>query len=265
MKNEDLNVEATSRHKAAEVLLKNWKALAAIVAVSLLGLAGYWGMSEFNKQQNQKVRSELYRFEKAIQDKEKELYEAEVKKAEAKSKDKTKNQMNLPEVTKDAATFAANYETLAVALEAAIERNKGTDAAAASAIYLADLYSEFDQAEKARALLRKAVDGKTKSNVLRGLLRSQLAGLLMTKETCQEAIELLNGVLADKTLAFLEAPALARRAACFVEMGDMASAEADINKVKADHSDTEAARQVDTFRLIGLARGSGSSAGADSK
>jgi len=250
----DLGSEEQFRLTLGQSLAKNWHALAGALLVLLLGAGGYWGFAAYQAKANRDLRSKLYAYEKQISELEKKLYDEALKATEVGNKkgSKAKDKLALPEVKKDAASFEKNFLSLTEPFDAEIRKQATKDAARASAIFLADFYVEYDQPSRARELLTNVVKQGEQKGLIAGLAKMQLGGLLMSKEDCGQAVTLFGEILNEARLGFLEASALLRRGVCYLQLGNYEKAEADFQKIKVQHGDSEAARLADTYRRLGI-------------
>lgn len=239
--------DAHNRQKIAEAIQNNAGIFFGVLVLVALVWGGSWTYGYYQDSQDREARVELYRLESKITKTGEDIFQAEVE------KNRDKKDAPLPVIEKTPESFSKSYESLAKELEALIEQHKGKRSALVSALFLADMYSEYGMDERAQALLESTDTQSVGDAVVVGLVRTRLAGLKSSSGQCDAAVGIYEELAANKSFEFLMPQLLIRKVSCLIELGKSAEAQTEIDKLKAEYDKTEAGRMASVYeRLLHL-------------
>lgn len=215
----------------ADWVSKNIVSVVASVVV-LLVLGGVLSVVDyFSSQKESDLQGKMSRVEHQYTEKKTKFKEAEQSDsakalAAAKATDKKDKKDDKPapplkatgDLEKDYGPEVAGFEDL-------VAKNASSKAGQMSAIYLAEIYSEYKQPEKALEALNKVVPKNEPSDVLSALTVNLKAGLLADKGDCAQAVDIWQKILSQKKIDYMHDEAKLRSAVCFEKMNDTAKAE----------------------------------------
>ena len=114
-------------------------------------------------------------------------------------------------------------------------------------------FPDFELAERS---LGGVVKLTAASDLFFGLVRSQLATVLMDQKKYPQAVLQLEEIINNKTQVYFHPHALVRLGTCYLEMGEAEQAKAAFNKVVTDFADTQAAQEAKNFqKLVSFKKG----------
>ncbi len=204
--------------------------MVAGVVISLLVLGGAFSVFDYFKTKKEnELQSEMSRIERQYTDKKtkfKEALQAENIKAPAATKKETlKQETPMPALVKATGDLEKDYGSEVTGFQDLVVKNPKSKAAQMSAIYLAEIYSEYKQPEKAIETLNKVVPKNDASDILSALAVNLKAGLLADQGNCPQAVDIWQSIIQQKKADYLHGEAKLRSAVCYEKMNDSTKAE----------------------------------------
>ena len=198
------------------------------VIVGLLVMGGiYTAVDYFNGQKESHLQGEMSRVEHQYTEKKtkfKDAEQAENAKKPASAK-KDKNETPAPVLVKATGDLEKDYGPEVSGFEDLVAKNPNSKAGQMSAIYLADLYSEYKQPGKAIEALNKVAPQNEPTDVVSALVINLKAGLLADQGDCAQALQIWQKIMAQKKMDYLHDEAKLRSAVCYEKMNETAKAE----------------------------------------
>lgn len=199
--------------------------LVASLVIGLLVIGGAFSVFDYFKTKKENdLQSEMSKIERQYTDKKtkfKEALQAENIKAPAATKKETPT----PVLVKATGDLEKDYGSEVTGFQDLVAKNPNSKAAQMSAIYLADIYSDYKQPEKAIDALNKVVPKNDASDILSALAVNLKAGLLADQGNCPQAIDIWQNIIKQKKADFLHGEAKLRSAVCYEKMNDSVKAE----------------------------------------
>jgi predicted negative regulator of RcsB-dependent stress response len=226
---------------------KNIAIVGIIFAVLVIGGVAWSIWDNVSSSKEEKLLSELALPEKEYNEKKNKFKEGErqleaKKKAEA-SKDKKdaankdeKIEVATGDLQKDFGPYVEKFTEL-------VNREPKSKAGQISAMYLAEMYTDYKQPEKALEVLNK-VSGEKANDVISALILNLKAGLIADKGDCQAAVSIWENVTKEKKVAYLHDEAKLRMALCYEKMNDNSKAEQLYTELSKPSEDPEFDRAV---------------------
>lgn len=219
-------------------LQKNIAVVGAVFLVFIVsGLAwSVWGY--MSAQKELKLQSEVALAEKDYFEKKNKFKEAarqaELKKQTPPVKDNKKSE----EKDETAATgdLQKDYGSLVETFSGIVDKNPNSKAASMSALYLAEIYTEYKMPEKAMQALEKVSARKTK-DVLAALVLNKKAGLMADQGECSKAVDVWQNLSGQKQLNYIHDEAKLRMALCYEKMNETSKAEQLYTELSSKMSD----------------------------
>ncbi len=205
--------------------------------VGLLVLGGVISVVDyFSTQKESDLQGKMSRVEHQYTEKKTKFKEAEqsdsakaLASAKAASKNAAKADAKKDEKTPPAVKASGNlekdYGTEVAGFEELVAKNASSKAGQMSAIYLAEIYSEYKQPDKALEALNKVAPKNELSDVVSALAVNLKAGLLADKGDCTQAVDIWQKIINQKKIDYMHDEAKLRSAVCFEKMNDTAKAE----------------------------------------
>lgn len=207
-----------------------------LVAGLIWAVWGYWQNS-----QETELQEKYYEIERNyLQTKEKfDQY-----RATANTPPNPQNPAAGPQGTKPSGDLQQDYGSVIPAFEALIQSAPKSQAAAMSALSLAEIYQAYDRHAQALEALKLAGDVK---GTLGALVRLETGTQLANTGDCTGAITQWNSILNQKSAAFLAPQTKLKIAICSESLGQTAQAEDYYKQVIADAKETAAGRNAEKF------------------
>lgn len=200
--------------------------------VGLLVLGGVISVVDyFSNQKESDLQGKMSRVEHQYTEKKTKFKDAEqsdsakalaAAKAEAK---KDKKDEKVPPVVKASGDLEKDYGPEVAGFEELVAKNALSKAGQMSAIYLAEIYSEYKQPEKALDALNKVAPKNEPSDVVSALAVNLKAGLLADKGDCAQAVDIWQKIISQKKIDYMHDEAKLRSAVCYEKLNDTAKAE----------------------------------------
>lgn len=235
--------------KTGQALSENWKPIAGVLAVFLLGGIGYTTMTAMNRAQEQAAGEALFEVEQKISDvkteyskKQQESVKDLLDKAEENEKEIEARLKELPELD-----FDKDFASLTQQVEQVISQHESTQSAQMARIRLARLYIDYEKLDMAEAVLRPAAAQSEKGSSVYGLSRTLLASVLSHKGQMDEAIATLSQILDDQSLSYLHSEVLLKLGVLNKEAGNPDRAEEMFRRVTTEYGNTEAGKTAKNF------------------
>jgi predicted negative regulator of RcsB-dependent stress response len=207
-----------SLEKSMEWMRKN-VALVAVILVAFVGIGAAWSIWDYFKHANEeKLQADL-----SVAVAEKDYFEKKSQFREAAASPKSKDKKEISKVTATG-DLQKDYGSVVERLNAIVQKEPKSNAAAMAALYLAEIHSEYKQAEKALEALNK-VSGDSAKDVLSSLVLNLKAGLLADQGSCDKAIGIWDNVTKQKKASYLHEEAKLRMALCYEKINDVVKAE----------------------------------------
>ncbi len=199
--------------------------------VGLLVLGGVISVVDyFSTQKESDLQGKMSRVEHQYTEKKTKFKEAEQSDsakalASAKAANKDKKDEKTPPAVKATGDLEKDYGPEVIGFEELVAKNGSSKAGQMSAIYLAEIYSEYKQSEKAIEALNKVVPKNEPSDVVTALAVNLKAGLLADKGDCNQAVDIWQKIISQKKIEYMHNEAKLRSAVCYEKMNDTAKAE----------------------------------------
>lgn len=173
----------------------------SVVGVLLvIGLA-WAGYSSYNEKQEAAAMEKFYPLEKSYLDKKNQIETAKL-------------------ATKD---IQADYGSIVSDLEAFVKAQPKTTAAQLAAIYVSDIYEQYNKTEEGVAVLNQVSTGN--KNLVQGLVALRTGTALANQNKCGEAIAKWQGLIKESKVTYLSSTAALRTALCHEQMNDLVKAK----------------------------------------
>lgn len=238
--------------KVGQALSDNWKPIAGLVGIVLVGLVGYAVSTAMNRSKEAAASEAIFEVEQKItevrtehakkqQDSVKDLLEKEDK--DGKNEEEiTKRLEDFPDLN-----FEKDFAPIVGAVEQAITEHESTQTAQMARIRLARLYIDYEQLDRAEQVLRPALKNTDKDSSLYGLTRTLLASVLSHKGQIDESIQLLTQVLDDPSLSYMHSEVLLKLGVLNKEAGNTSGAEEMFRRVTTEFAETEAGKMAKNY------------------
>ncbi len=232
-------------------VVKHQKIIGAFLAIVLIAGLGYVGFESYQNWNESKATKALYPLNREFTEKNQQL---ERKRLEAQKVGADKKDPKAALATPKA-DFQTEYGPVAEKMKKEIMAHAHTQAAKISAVELARVMMDNNQAQMAVDLLQPLVGTTTAKNVVMALLKSQLGAAYSHTGKFQEAISQYDAIVHNKDLAYLHPEAYIKEALCYEKLGQSEKARDLLQKVKLDYPGSQAAN---TAKLYARVLGSGS-------
>ncbi len=256
--------------KFAEWVSKNVTLVVGLI-IGLVILGGAISVVDYFKTKKENdLQGEMARFERQYTDKKtkfKEATQAAAVKAPAPKKGEKKAAKEVPPApvaAKASGDLDKDYGPEVSGFQELVTKSPTSKAGQMSAIYLAEIYSEYRQPEKAIETLNKAVPQNDPSDVLSALALNLKAGLLTDQGQCPQAVDIWQKIINQKKLTYMHDESKLRSAVCYEKMDQLAKAEQyylELSKdtaAKEDSADKAVSEDAKKYlRLLKLRTGGG--------
>lgn len=231
-------------------VVKHQKIIGGFLALVLIAGLGYVGFETYQNWNESKATKALYPLNREFTEKNQQL---ERKRLEAQKASADKK--NAAAVTASKVDFQAEYGGMADKMKKEIMNHAHTQAAKISAVELARVMMDNNQAQMAVDLLQPLVGSTTAKNVVMALLKSQLGAAYSHTGKYQEAISQYDSIVHNKDLSYLHPEAYIKEALLYEKLGQTDKARDLLQKVSLDYPDSQAAN---TAKLYARVLGNGS-------
>ncbi|MCC7404852.1 MAG: hypothetical protein IT288_10690 [Bdellovibrionales bacterium] len=216
------------------------------LSAALLIGAGLVGWEQWTLYRERSAQNALYAIEAKVKKKQDEIAKAEQEKVAKK------------EARADR-VLATDYGPLVDEYQAKIGELAGSKAAAISAIHLAALYMDYQEFEKAHALLTQQLGNTRQGSTFYGLLHMQLGTALAALNKHEDAKREFNLVVGDSTAQFLHAEAVLKLGLTEEMLGNVDQAREHYNRASQEFSTTDAGKTAKAYlRLLSMEKSSAS-------
>lgn len=216
---------------SAHWLEDNAKLVVAVIVIAVLGGIGYAAWSGLSKRQERLAQEAYYTAEAPFM-KKREAFEKTKFKAfmPVGAQDKTPGETATGDIAKDYGPLLTNMETVA-------KDHAGTAGGAQAAIFVAQTYLDYKNADKAAEFAQIPASKLSKDHTLASLGRVLWGSALSEKGDCQQALSVWQPLLETKSAEFLSADVNLRMGTCLEKLGQNdRAAEAYRSAAKAGES-----------------------------
>jgi tetratricopeptide (TPR) repeat protein len=204
-----------------------------LIAFVVLG-AGYSAFSYFDTKKEEESQNSYYKVEaEYLAQKTKfETFEAEANKPKDEKKNSKKDQKtksedqtdtDKPQGLKASGEVSQDYGKVVSGFESVINKDPKSNAALMAALNLADIYSSYQQSEKALSHLEQV---KPNKNLLSAMVLDRKAALKADSGDCKTAVGIWDQVLNLKASEFMASEIKLKKGLCFEAMNDFTQAKA---------------------------------------
>ncbi|MDX9731890.1 MAG: tetratricopeptide repeat protein [Bdellovibrionales bacterium] len=213
--------------------------IAGILAAGIVGGLGYVTVGYVKARAEKSAQEAFYPLEKQYTEKRAKFDQARIAGITGQ---------NIDELLKEGAAVRASgdlskdYGTLIDEMETFANDKKGTAAGTQAALFAAETRIQYEQADKASAMLHSTVEATKASSLIGGLARMASGNAFAAAGKCDEALKSWEQVLSAKPLAFLHGEAALRAGLCFEKSGDKAKALEMYRKASSESEQSQAAK-----------------------
>ncbi|MCM2280853.1 MAG: tetratricopeptide repeat protein [Bdellovibrionaceae bacterium] len=140
-----------------------------------------------------------------------------------------------------------DYGAVLPGFEEVIQKHAKTAAGAQAALWLAEIYLEYKQPEKAAEALAKVAPQQKTDSMLFGATHMLYGTALASKGDCTQAVGSWQKVLESEGNAFLHPEALLKSGVCYENLQQNDKATEMYRRVTENHSETSAAQSAKTY------------------
>jgi predicted negative regulator of RcsB-dependent stress response len=220
----------------SKFLSENWKPIAAVVAVLVIGSLGFVAKQAMDRAAEEAAQAQLYPAIKEIGDIQQKISELENPLPEI---DEDGNPIKDEEPKVDTAKVDElnnELDSKAGKLKSLIEQNSGTTSADIATLNLTGFYIAKEQYDKAKPILQSLLPTTKKGTTNYGIVRSQLASVLSYTGEAGKAMGLLQEILADTSLVYFHGDALVKLGVLQYEKQDFEKAKTTLLRAKTEFS-----------------------------
>ena len=213
--------------------------LVSVLAFFACIALGVLVFDNWTKNQEVKVKNQLGDFQKSLQD----------TIAQSEKIDSTDTENPLLDSKEKELVLTDEMRAKASAYKNAIEENKKYKITSYFAIDLAEFYHSYNEGEKAIELLT-AFAKPTNKKTLYQLASFQLANYFMEDKKCEQALILLEQLLANASAKGLSLEASLQKGICLEHLGRYQEALKEYDKLAIENPDTYLARQAKDYKHL---------------
>lgn len=140
-----------------------------------------------------------------------------------------------------------DYGKVVAGFENVVAKQTKTAAGTQAAIWLAEIYLDYKQPEKAVAALDKVTAHQSDSSMLFGIAHMMRGTALAAKGDCTQAVTSWQMVVGSKANSFLHPEALLKSGICYETLQQIDKATETYRKVAENHAETSAGQMAKTL------------------
>lgn len=201
----------------------------------IIGGAIWYGIDYSNSQTEAKLQEKYYLVERAYEAKKKDFEEAAadaIKKNADKSKKNEKAEPDAPKKAVASGDLENDYGKIVSDFNELVSQHPNSKAGMMSSIFLAEIYSNYKQTDKALAILEKVNTKNQAKDLLHALTLFLKASLLADSNQCDKAQTHFENILGSKKLTFMESETKLRLALCYDKMKNSEKAKQLLTELK---------------------------------
>ena len=164
-----------------------------------------------------------------------------------KSLEKKKTQNIEKKMDRSASEFKEKFSTLAKEYESAILSHLGTSTAIYGALFLANLYGEYNMWKEANNILLKVASDLTDKHFFYGLVHTNIGTTWMELTNYEKAITSYEKVLALEKQSHLHGNALVKKGLSHEQLNQTEKARTAYEQAVKDHSKTQTGRSARAY------------------
>ncbi len=161
------------------------------------------------------------------------------------SKDEKSGEADKPQAA--TGDLEQDYGKVISGLEEVVARQAKTAAGTQAAVWLAEIYLDYKQPEKAVAALDKVVTHQSESTLLFGVANMVRGSALAAKGDCAQAVDSWQKVVDSPKNSFLHPEALLKSGVCQETLQQHAKAIETYRRLTETHSETSAGQMAKAF------------------
>ncbi|MBC7420749.1 MAG: tetratricopeptide repeat protein [Bdellovibrio sp.] len=225
----------------SSIVEKNWKIVAGLLVVLIVGGAIASGISISNTNKEQKAQESYFLAEKSYLE--------------------LKNKKAVPETGAKKEEASVNYTAAKAGFEKVIQDYPKSKAAQMSALYLSDILVTEKNPELALTTLQKVENND--SGLVNTLVQQQIGHMQADKNLCPDAVQTWQKIVNRKEASFLHNEVKVQQALCYQKMNDNKKAEEILTNLanqKQDHAleASSTSKEAEKYlRLIQFKKASG--------
>lgn len=211
------------------------KAVIAAIAIFAVVGGGIAFSNHYATKKELAAQENYYSIEKSYLEKKRAFDEASAKKETAK--------MSSGDLAKD-------YSDIPAKFEAYIQQAPKSHGAQMAALNLADIYSQYNQLDKALSTLESVSAGLNNSDTISALVYLKLGGVLADQKNCEKAISYWEKITNQSAFAFAHDEAKLRMGICYESLNQNDKAEKLFTEVSTKQDETAdfgAARDAEKY------------------
>lgn len=230
-------------------VVKHQKIIGGFLAIVLVVGLGYVGFESYQNWNESKATKALYPLNREFTEKNQQI---ERKRLETQKVSADKKNPVAAVAAASQVDFQSEYGPVADKMKKEIMNHAHTQAAKISAVELARVMMDHNQAQMAVDLLQPLVGTTEAKNVVMALLKSQLGAAYSHAGKFQEAISQYEAIVHNKNLAYMHPEAYIKEALCYQKLGQNDKARDLLQKVSLDYPDSQAATTAKLYaRVLG--------------
>jgi tetratricopeptide (TPR) repeat protein len=233
---------------------KHYKSVVFVFAVIFFAGVLVVVVRHYNESREQAALGKLYKAEKSFKDKVVEEEKGSAAEDSKSTDDKRAEEVKKPSnIEKTVEFLQSHYAEQMAAIEKVVEESRGLQASSIGALALSEIYTEYGDPEKAKAILQSTAEGLSKNDFFFGLIHTRLGAILSDLGDCESANKHFSQVVDVAAQNYLHAEALLNTALCYEALDQLDQAESSYNRVIQEFNESDAGQAAKNYlRLLKL-------------